>query len=162
MRTLSRDKGTTEIEAQRSRLEAEFAKLRTKLLEVEKELLILEGTARPRVILPELHAANGRIDAQKVADFMGVPLKRVAEGLELNYKSVHRNPSAESWQEALKPVKRSLEILHEFFGNVETIRAWLNTPHPLLDDRTALQTILEGKGFAVSRLLGNAWSGVPV
>ena len=59
-------------------------------------------------------------------------------------------------------MKRSLEILHEFFDNVETIRAWLNTPHPLLDDRTALQTILEGKGFAVSRLLGNAWSGVPV
>ena len=102
MRTLSRDKDTTD-EAQRSRLEAEFAKLRTKLLEVEKELLVLEGTARPRVILPELHAANGRIDAQKVADFMGVPLKRLAEGLELNYKSVHRNPSAETGRKRSNP-----------------------------------------------------------
>jgi Protein of unknown function (DUF2384) len=161
MPPLPRVKDATKIEALRS-LEAEFAKLRTKLLEVEQELVILEGTARPRVILPELHAGNGRIDAQKVADLMGIPLKQLAEGLELNYKAVHRNPSAAGWQEALKPVKRSLEILHEFFSNVETIRAWLNTPHPLLDDRTALETILEGKGFAVSRLLGNAWSGVPV
>jgi hypothetical protein len=155
-------KDTTEIEAQRSQLQAEFAKLRSKLLEVQQELLVLEGVARPRVILPELHAHNGRIDAQKVANFMGIPLKRLAEGLELNYKAVHRNPSAEGWQEALKPVKRSLEILHEFFGSVETIRAWLNTPHPLLNDRTSLETILEGKAFAVLRLLGNAWNGVPV
>jgi hypothetical protein len=162
MRALLGVKDTKKIEAQRSQLEAEFAKLRSKLLEVEQELLILEGTARPRVILPELHAGSGRIDAQKVANFMGIPLKRLAEGLGLTYKAVHRNPSAEGWQEALKPVKRTLEILHEFFGSVETIRAWLNTPHPLLNDRTSLETILEGKGFAVSRLLGNAWNGVPV
>jgi hypothetical protein len=161
MPTLSRGKDTAEIRSQLSHLETDAARLQTHLLQI-RTILGLEGTARPRVILAELHAPNGRIDAQKVADFMGVPLKRLAEGLELNYKSVHRNPSAESWQDALKPVKRSLEILNEFFGSVETIRVWLNTPHPLLDDRTALEAILEGKGFAVSRLLGNAWNGVPV
>jgi hypothetical protein len=30
----------------------------------------------------------------------------------------------------------------------------------MLDDRTSLETILEGKAFAIERLLGNAWEGV--
>ena len=41
----------------------------------------------PRVVLSGLHDdGNGRIDAQKVAAFMGLPLKRLSEGLGLNYK----------------------------------------------------------------------------
>jgi uncharacterized protein (DUF2384 family) len=92
---------------------------------------------------------------------MGVPLKQLAEGLGLVYKSVHNNPSASGFQEALQPVKRSLELLHEFFGSKETIRAWLNTPHPDLDDSTSLATILEGKAFALVRILENARNGLP-
>jgi hypothetical protein len=91
---------------------------------------------------------------------MGVPLKRLSEGLGLNYKAVHRNPSAASFQKALMPVKRSLEYLQQAFQKPEIIRAWLNTQHPMLDDRTSLEIILEGKAFAVERLLGNAWEGV--
>jgi hypothetical protein len=127
---------------------------------LQKELQRISGPLEPRLTLPELHAANGRIDAAKVAKFMAVPLRRLSEGLGLNYKAVHRSPSAESIQDALQPVKRSLEFLDEFFGPKETIRIWLNTPHPMLDDRTALSVILEGKAFAVERLLGNAREGV--
>jgi Protein of unknown function (DUF2384) len=133
------------------------------IMELQKELGQLGGGNAPQVILPELHdPRSGRIDAQKVAEFMSVPLKRLSEGLGLNYKAVHRNPSGASVQEALQPVKRSLEILHEFFGPKETIRVWLNTPHPDLDGATSLDTILQGKAFAVSRILGNAWNGAPL
>jgi len=142
---------------------AEVASLRDEVLVLRQGLTVSRAPDVPRVILPELHDENtGRIDAQKVADFMGVPLKPLAEGLGLNYKAVHRNPSASGFQEALRPVKRSLEILHEFFGPKETIRVWLNTPHPDLDGATSLDTILEGKAFAVSRILGSAWNGVPL
>lgn len=117
----------------------------------------------PKVTLPELHdAKTGRIDAQKVADFMSVPLKPLVEGLGLNYKAVHHNPSAAGFQEALRPVKRSMELLQEFVGPATAIRAWLNTPHPDLDRTTALKTILEGKADAVLLILENAWNGVPV
>ena len=73
---------------------------------------------------------------------MGVPLARLAEALQLNHKAIHRNPSAEAAQAALKPVKRSLEILHAFFKKPETVRAGLNTPHPDLEGHTALEMIL--------------------
>ena len=74
----------------------------------------------------------------------------------------HRNSSARGFQAALQPVKRSLEILRELFGAEETLRIWLNTPHPELDGATSLDTILNGTAFAVSRLLGNARQGVPL
>ena len=116
-----------------------------------------------QVTQPELHdGASGRIDARKVALYMGVPLARLAEALQLNYKAVHRNPSAEAAQPPLKPVKRSLEILHEFFHKPETVRVWLNTPHPDLDGHTAVEMILANNPHAVLRILENAAAGVPV
>ncbi len=137
--------------------------IRDQIIHLQKELQALRISATPEVVLPELHdEKNGRIDAGKVADFIGIPLKRLADGLGLNYKAVHRNPSAEAFQPALTPVKRSLEILDAFFGPKETIRIWLNTPHPDLGGSTSLETILEGKAEAVWTLLHNAWNGIPV
>jgi len=142
---------------------AEVASLRDEVFELRQGFGAAKVAEIPKIILPELHdGKTGRIDAREVADFMGVPLKQLSEGLGLNYKGVHRNPSASGFQEALRPVKRSLELLHEFFGPVESIRIWLNTPHPDLDGATALETILDGKAFAVNRILENAWNGVPV
>ncbi|MEN9840718.1 MAG: hypothetical protein RL376_518 [Verrucomicrobiota bacterium] len=144
-------------------LPAAVAEISRKLAELQSELNALRTPEARKVILPELHdGQSGRIDAAKVAEFMGVPLKRLADGLGLNYKAVHRHPAAAGFQEALRPVKRSLELLHEFFGAPESIRIWLNTPHPDLAQATALDTILGGKAFAVALILENAWNGVPV
>jgi hypothetical protein len=124
---------------------------------------ILRGAAGLQIILPQLHEeATGRVDARKVARYMGVPLKRLAEALQLNYKAMHRSPSAEALQAPLKPVKRSLEILHEFFGKPERVRVWLNTPHPDLDGHTALEMVLSNRSAAVLNVLENAAAGVPV
>ena len=156
-------KSVRDLNANSQRTLARAVEITAQIAKLQSELAAMNVGAEPKVTLPELHdEKTGRIDAQKVAEFMGVPLKPLAEGLGLNYKAVHRNPSAGSFQEALQPVKRSLEILHEFFGPKETIRIWLNTPHPDLDGATSLDTILEGKAFAVSRILGSAWNGVPL
>ena len=138
--------------------------LQDRISAVQEELkAILRSAGALQVALPELHdEASGRIDAQKVAHYMGVPLARLAEAWHLNYKAIHRNPSAEAAQSPLKPVKRSLEILHEFFHKPETVRVWLNTPHPDLDGHTALELILANNPNAVLRILENAAAGVPV
>jgi hypothetical protein len=147
----------TEILERAADLQSQVAALQEKLQS------LIRGFGGLQVILPELHdAASGRIDAQKLAAYMGVPLKRFAEGLHLNYKAIHRNPSADAFQLALKPVKRSVEILHEFFSKPETVRVWLNTSHPDLDGHTALEMILANNPMAVLRILENAAAGVPV
>ncbi len=133
------------------------------IIALEAKLRSLRQVAGVRVVLSELHdEGTGRIDAQKVAAYLGIPFKRFAEGLEINYKTAHRNPAAEAFQGALRPVKRSLEILDEFFRKPELARAWLNTPHPDLDGSTALETILENRAEAVRTILENALAGVPV
>jgi hypothetical protein len=140
------------------------AKLQGEVAAMQEKLqALLRGAGGLQVILPELHnRTNGRIDAQKLADYMGVPLKRLAEGLHLNYKAIHRNPSAGAFQPALKPVKRSVEILQDFFQKPETVRVWLNTAHPDLDGHTGLEMILANNANALVRVLENAAAGVPV
>jgi hypothetical protein len=138
--------------------------LQAQLDAMQEELRgLLRGAGSLQVTLPELHDdASGRIDAQRLATYLGVPLKSLAEGLQLNYKALHRNPSADAVQPALKPVKRSVEILHDFFQKPETVRVWLNTPHPDLGGRTALELILANQPQSVLRVLENAAAGVPV
>lgn len=154
---------TTLLEAKPEIMER-AAELQSQVAAMQEKLqALLRGVGGLQVVLPELHdETNGRIDAQKLAVYMGVPLKRLAEGLQLNYKAIHRNPSAEAFQPALKPVKRSVEILHDFFHKPETVRVWLNTSHPDLDGRTALEMIQANNANAVLRILENAAAGVPV
>jgi len=155
---------TTALLERRPEILERAAELQSQVAAMQEKLqTLLRGVGGLQVILPELHDnTSGRIDAQKLAVYMGVPLKRLAEGLQLNYKAIHRNPSAEAIQPPLKPVKRSMEILNEFFNKPETVRVWLNTPHPDLDGHTALEMILADNPIAVLRILENAAAGVPV
>ncbi len=154
---------TTLLEA-RPEIMERAAELQSQVAAMQEKLqVLLRGIGGIQVVLPELHdETTGRIDAQKLAVYLGVPLKRLAEGLQLNYKAIHRNPSAEAFQSTLKPVKRSAEILHDFFHKPETVRVWLNTSHPDLDGHTALELILANNPNAVLRILENAAAGVPV
>jgi hypothetical protein len=155
---------TTALLERRPEILERAAELQSQVAAMQEKLqTLLRGVGGLQVVLPELHdETSGRIDAQKLAVYMGAPLKRLAEGLQLNYKAIHRNPSAEAIQPPLKPVKRSMEILNEFFNKPETVRVWLNTPHPDLDGHTALEMILADNPIAVLRILENAAAGVPV
>jgi DNA-binding response OmpR family regulator len=135
----------------------------------ERVRRVIAGTRAPipatvsiKVWLPELHdPQTGRIAADKVAEHMSVPLKQLAQAVGANYTTVHKTPAAESLQGTLKPVKRSLEILHELIRDPMAERAWLNSSHPDLGMRTPLQVILEGNAEALSTILENALEGIP-
>jgi hypothetical protein len=154
---------TTAVISNRPGVLERATELESQVMVLQNQLqALLRGPGGLHVVLPELHdKASGRLDAHKMAAYMGVPLKRLAEGLQLNYKALHRNPSAEACQAPLRQVKRSLEILQEFFHEPQTVRIWLNTPHPDLDGHTALETILANNPNAVLRILENAAAGVP-
>lgn len=113
-------------------------------------------------LLPELHDdESGRIDAQKVAVYLGIPLKELARALGKKYAAAYKTPDAPSIQEGLRPIKRSLEILSQFLEERSTILAWLNSQHPDLGMRTPIDLIIEGRAEAVETLLENALAGVP-
>lgn len=140
------------------------AQLQTQIVALTDKIHSLLRTSEIlEVKLPELHnGETGRIDAQKMASYLGIPLKRLMEGLGLSYKAAHRNPTAEAFQTSLQPIKRILVILEDFFRNPDTVRVWLNTPHPDLEGRCALDLILARRADVVLTILENASAGVPV
>lgn len=146
-------------------LRLELLKEQLQLLRLNRAVADARPTSMPRsltVALPQLHDADsGRIDAQKVAEYVGIPLKQLADAISASYPAVHKTPAAESLQEALRPIKRSLEILDQVIGNEATIRAWLRSSHPDLGKRTPLDVILAGRPRALHTLLENALSGIP-
>jgi hypothetical protein len=137
-------------------------------VKLEKTLETIHGQQlRPRllrrplrVVLPELHATSGRIDARKIAEFLDIKLTELCKGLDLNYSAVHKSSDSVNIQSALQPVKRSLEILQDLFENRDTIRAWLNVSHPELG-MTPLEAILSKKSEALQGMLENALEGIP-
>lgn len=114
------------------------------------------------VPLLELHDQDtGRLATDKIADYVGIPLRQLATALGANYTAVHKTPAAESLQEGLRPIKRCLEILQEMLGEPSAVRAWLQSPHPDLGGRTPMSVILDGRVGALQTILENAAEGIP-
>jgi hypothetical protein len=105
--------------------------------------------------------ATGRMDAQRIADYLGVPLTQLAGALGKRYQSLHKTPAAPSVQDGLRPIKASLDILAYVLRDRSMIRTWLNSPHPDLGMRIPLRVMLEGHADAVETMLANALEGIP-
>jgi DNA-binding response OmpR family regulator len=113
-------------------------------------------------VLPELHdPVTGRLDAGRIADYLGIPLSAFVKFAEISVAGLHKSPASLSLQERLIPAARSLTILSQLLGSKETVRTWMNSPHPDLGGRTPISIILEGKARAVSDMLEAALAGQP-
>lgn len=111
--------------------------------------------------LPELRSTSGRIDARRVAEYLGIPLSRLADAIQVKYASLHKTPDGPRVQEKLGPIVRVLELADLAFGNEEQVRMWLNRPLHELENESPLATILAGEQGAVETLLENARLGIP-
>jgi Protein of unknown function (DUF2384) len=112
--------------------------------------------------LPALRSgASGRLDAHRVADYMGIPLRRLATALGLPYAGVHKTPDAPRVQAPLAPIARVLELAAALLNSREAVRMWLNRPLRELAGESPLEVILAGEAGAVETLLANARAGIP-
>jgi FixJ family two-component response regulator len=113
------------------------------------------------VPLSDLHGPTGQLDAAAMANYLSIPLAKLAMALGMNYTTLHKTPDSAAVQPSLATIKRILVILSEMLGKRETVLAWLNSPHPDLGNRTPISVVLEGHASAVASLLENALAGVP-
>jgi uncharacterized protein (DUF2384 family) len=114
------------------------------------------------VPLPSLrHERSGRIDAQRVADYLGISLRQLCRALGLPYPRVHKTPDAVSLQAPIAPIVRILELADQAFGSREAVLMWLTRPLYELEDESPLAVILAGEGGAVETLLENVRAGIP-
>ncbi|MEK7405590.1 MAG: antitoxin Xre/MbcA/ParS toxin-binding domain-containing protein [Acidobacteriota bacterium] len=113
-----------------------------------------------RRMLPILHdPSSGRLDAKRIAEYLGVPVSSLARALGKKTAAVHKSPAAASLQDELAPIARTVGILQEFLRSPEEIRAWLNSPHPDLGNETPMSLLLDGKGVGVADMLEAALAG---
>jgi len=114
------------------------------------------------VPLQELHdGKSGRLDATRFAEYLDLPLKRLAEAMGKNYSAIHKTPASPDVQPFLQSVKTSLVVLEDVLGNRSAVLVWLNHPHPDLGQRTPLDVILQGHPNAVKNMLQAAVMGIP-
>jgi hypothetical protein len=117
------------------------------------------GAARPRLI--ELHdSATGRIDARKLARYLGIPLTSLANAIDKDYKAVFKTPASESLQPALAPIHRTVVALDRYFDRRDESLAWLNTANPELGAKRPKDLLLDGKAEIVADMLEGALAGV--
>lgn len=134
---------------------------------------LVRGAGRPKAVapatepltrrvLPALHnPTSGRLDAKRIAEYLGIPVAKLAEALGRKTAAVHKSPAAASLQDRLAPIARLLGILQEFFRSPEGIRAWLNSPHPDLGNETPMSVLLDGNAEVVADMLEAALAGQP-
>jgi CheY-like chemotaxis protein len=115
------------------------------------------------LFLPDVHDPDtGRLDAQRIAAYLGVNLTRLAEAIGVNYRALHKTPAAESVQERLVPFKHVLAALHDVYGERAPALAWLHERRPELRGQAPLEVMLRpGEVDAVESLVMNAWLGTP-
>ena len=125
-------------------------------LEAARRVPVLEVSSR------ELHdPESGRIDAKRVAEFLGVPLAQLAPTLGVNYPALHKTPDTAAVQPGLRPIKQSIDLVSRITLSQSDARAWLNSPHPDLGGKTPIEVILAGQAGAIVTMLGNAMAGIP-
>lgn len=114
------------------------------------------------VPLKELYdPETGRLDAQRIADYLRVTLTQLAAALGKKYQTLHKTPASASVQTRLQPIKRTLDILAQLGADWSTTLAWLNSQHPDLGMCTPLELILAGHADAVTGMLEDALEGTP-
>jgi hypothetical protein len=113
-------------------------------------------------VLAELHdPETGRLDAGRIASFLGTPLSNLAKFSQVSVAGLHKSPRSVSVQPHLIPIARSLAILTQLLSSKESVLAWMNSPHPDLGGETPLTLILQGKAQVVADLLEAALAGQP-
>jgi DNA-binding response OmpR family regulator len=118
------------------------------------------GTARLRLFTNLHDSATGRIDASKLALYLGISLASLANAISKDYKAVFKTPASESLQTALAPIHRTVAALHRYFDRREESLAWLNTANPELGAKRPKDLLLEGKAEIVADMLEGALAGV--
>ena len=104
---------------------------------------------------------SGRLDAQRIAAYIGIPLAYLAAALGKNYRAVHKTPAAPTLQAGLAPVKRALDILAELGFDRDATRAWFNNPLPQFASETPAHLLRHGRAPALTALLEDIRAGLP-
>jgi Protein of unknown function (DUF2384) len=111
--------------------------------------------AGTQVLHPTLfNASTGRLDAERIAEEMAVPVKVIADALGLKAPGVRKNPDATRLQTDLRRIYTIWTTLVELYSGDKThARIFLNTPNRYLNRKAPIEFIELGSLEPVEALL---------
>ncbi len=104
---------------------------------------------------------SGRLDARRVSELFGLPVRRIAMLLGRNPQTVSKTPDAPGLQKGLALFERIATALRHLVGTREGLRIWLNVRNPQLDGKTPIELLASGQGEVVAELLEDLLVGQP-
>jgi len=105
------------------------------------------------IATPELRAPSGRLDAQRVAERLGISLRQLAKAAGVTHQALSATPDSKAAQPGLDAIARALATLDTLLPKARA-RDWLNAPHTRLQGATPLEALLDGRAERVASMLG--------
>ncbi len=119
-------------------------------------------SALDETMVEEFHdRATGRLDANAVAQALGVSVSRLAKGLGLTASALSKRPHAKAAQDALREIEFAVAALRRLLGSDSRVRAWLNAPHPDLGGDAPLALLTKGSSKDLADYVRGALAGQP-
>lgn len=108
----------------------------------------------------DIRAESGNLSAKMIAELFGVKLTEVGEWIDRKKAALSKTPDAESIQPLLEPLAQ-IAFYRKVLGDDATFRKWLRTDHELLQQKSPLHWIKEGKAREVAEFVEDALTGQP-
>jgi len=105
--------------------------------------------------------ATGRLDADAVAQTLGISVSRLAKGLGLTGSALSKRPYTSAVQDALGEIEFAVAALRRLLGSDALVRAWLNALHPDLGGDAPLALLAKGSAKDLADYVRGALAGQP-
>jgi hypothetical protein len=108
----------------------------------------------------DIRAESGNLSAKTIAELFGVTLTELGAWIDRKKAALSKTPDAESIQSLLEPLAQ-IAFYRKVLGDDATFRKWLRTEHELLQQKSPLHWIKEGKAREVAEFVEDALTGQP-
>lgn len=115
----------------------------------------------PKMIVDDLRADSGRLDAKLIAEMFGLSIPVLAGIIKAGEQALYKTPDSMSVQAKLIDFERIAWGLLKLTGSVKGLRIWLNAPNPELDKDLPIDYIKEGHVEDIAAMVEDALLGHP-
>ena len=126
--------------------------------------LLKDGVQRyrlPILVVDELRADSGRIDAKKITEMFDISVPTLAKIIGAGEQALYKTPDAKSIQPKLADFERIAWGLLKLTGSVKGLRIWLNTANPELDKEPPIEYLMEGHVEDIAAMVEDTLLGHP-
>lgn len=115
----------------------------------------------PNMVVDELRAESGRIDAKRVAEMFDMSIPALAKIIDVGEPALYKTPDARSVQTKLIDFERIAWGLLKLTGSIRGMRIWLNAQNVELDNELPIDYIKDGHVEDIAAMVEDALLGHP-